>query len=221
MRPRCRRRCGSAGRRPAAGLALQGQGVLLHERLERGHGPGDGTGHGAGGGDAGPDGQRREDRSRCRPCSTPTRCSPRSSRRARGPLVLTPHAGEFARIAGTARCAGLCRPHRGAVVKKGPVTEVAMRAGAQAGGDSAGSRSITAFSEVRSWPGAAAGTCWPGWWAPSWRRPRATASSPPAAGWSGTGRAADALARTRGQVAVTTTQLLDCLPAALLSGHQL
>ena len=129
------------------------------------------------------------------------------------PRVLTPHAGEFARIAGDTSLRDLCGETGATVVLKGPITHVGtaetvyhsffggpvlarggsgdLLAGliggllAQAGAVPRGSGGASATLEA-----AARGVAWHG-------------------------LAADALARAQGQVAVQTTQVLDYLSAAL------
>ncbi len=123
---------------------------------------------------------------------------------ARAPLVLTPHAGEFARIAGKADLRTFARKTKAVVVLKGPVTRVAcdgMVFHSFFGGPvlaRGGSGDLLAGiigSQLALTPedvGAAAcrGVVWHG-------------------------RAADALARAGGAVAVRTTQVLDFLGQAM------
>ena len=123
---------------------------------------------------------------------------------AKTPLVLTPHAGEFARIAGRSALRAYCKKHGAIVALKGPVTRVCdggatyhslfggpvlARGGS---GDLLAGLIGGLLAQTPSDPllAAARGVVWHG-------------------------RAADLLARAHGQTAVATTQLLDFLPAAL------
>lgn len=123
------------------------------------------------------------------------------------PRILTPHAGEYARIASAL-------PSGAVVVRKGPITRIEI-AGAIA---DAGRQAATVYHSFFGGPVLARG-----------------GSGDLLAGLTGTllaqipddplgaaargvvwhGLAADALARAHGPVAVRTTQLLDFLPAAL------
>jgi len=145
---------------------------------------------------------------------------------AKSPLLLTPHAGEFARIAGLAGSyerervevrplaharsyaskvlRAYCRKSRAAVVLKGPVTRV--------------SDGETTYHSLFGGPVLARGGSGDllagligGLLAQTPMDPLLAASR----GVVWHGRAADLLARTYGQTAVTTTQLLDFLPTAL------
>ena len=119
-------------------------------------------------------------------------------------LVLTPHAGEFKRIAGDATLEQFVAETGATVILKGPVTRIAHDATVYhsfyggpvlaRGGSGDLLAGITGCMLAQT-PGdpllaAARGVVWHG-------------------------LAADALARAEGQVAVTTTQVLDFLPAAL------
>lgn len=122
------------------------------------------------------------------------------------PRVLTPHVGEYKRIAGDADLRAFAREVQGAVVLKGNGTRIASGEALYRsffGGpvlSRGGSGDLLAgiigglLARERDIPLAAAqGVAWHG-------------------------LAADALARERGQVAVTTTELLDFLPLALRVG---
>ena len=151
---------------------------------------------------------------------------PELVRARKGPLVLTPHAGEFARIAGPSRSherqrveasplAGargypaadlraFCKKNRATVVLKGPVTRV---------GDG-----TTVYHSFFGGPVLARGGSGDllagligGLLAQTPAEPALAAAR--GAVWHGL--AADGLARAFGQTAVQTTQLLDFLPAAL------
>lgn len=123
---------------------------------------------------------------------------------ARSPLVLTPHAGEFQRIAGEQGLKGYAATAKATVVLKGPVTRIC--AGGTVyhsffggpvlarGGSGDLLAGIVGAQLARSPDDVLGGAC------------RGVA-------WHG--RAADQLARAQGQVAVRTTQVLDFLGAAL------
>jgi hydroxyethylthiazole kinase-like uncharacterized protein yjeF len=125
-------------------------------------------------------------------------------RAARAPLVLTPHAGEFARIAGKTALRAFCRKSRAIVALKGPVTRV--------------SDGLTVYYSFFGGPVLARGGSGDllaglvgGLLAQTPEEPLLAACR----GVVWHGRAADDLARAHGQTAVQTTQLLDFLPAAL------
>ena len=131
---------------------------------------------------------------------------PEIVRAAKTPLVLTPHAGEFARIAGKLALRAFSRKTRATVVLKGPVTQV-----------SDGATVYHGFSGgpvlARGGSGDLLAGLIGGLLAQTPREPVLAACR----GVLWHGRAADLLARTHGQTAVQTTQLLDYLPAALRS----
>ncbi len=120
------------------------------------------------------------------------------------PRILTPHAGEFARLAGERSLADFSRETNAVTVLKGPLTRIA------AAGD--------VFLSLSGGPVLArggsgdllAGMCG-ALLAVNPADPLQAAAQ--AAVWHG--RAADVLARERGQVAVRITELLDFLPSAL------
>ncbi len=129
---------------------------------------------------------------------------PEIVRAAKPPLVLTPHAGEYARIAGSAGLGAYCRTSKATVILKGPVTRICDGAAiyhsffggpvlARGGsGDLLAGLTGGLLAQTPTQPllAAARGAVWHG-------------------------IAADLLARAHGQTAVQTTQLLDFLAAAL------
>jgi NAD(P)H-hydrate epimerase len=134
------------------------------------------------------------------------------------PFVCTPHAGEFQRIAGGADLRDFCATTGAVVVLKGPVTQVAGRAGLRPAEDGQSKTGPTIYYSLFGGPVLARGgsgdilagliggllaqkpedpllaACWGVVWH---------------------GRAADLLARTRGQVTVETLELLGQLGPAL------
>jgi NAD(P)H-hydrate epimerase len=135
---------------------------------------------------------------------------------AGAPLVLTPHAGEFARIAGGMDLRTFAADSGAAIVKKGPMTAVAMRAGA----DEPDSDKMPVFHSFYGGPVLSRGGSGDILSGMVGSQLAQTPSDRLLAACRGViwhGRAADVLARTRGQTAVTTTELLDFLPAALRS----
>ena len=130
-------------------------------------------------------------------------------RAARSPLVLTPHAGEFARIAGRTGLRAYCAGTGATVVLKGPVTRVATKAPKAAN---------PVFHSFFGGPVLARGGSGDilaglvgGLLAQTPDRPLLAACR----GVTWHGLAADALARKHGQTSVHTTQLLDFLPEVL------
>ncbi len=125
-------------------------------------------------------------------------------RTGKSPRVLTPHAGEFQRISGGAALPAFAADTGATVVLKGPITRISdgrttwhsffggpVLARGGSGDVLAGLIGGQLAQTPEDLPGAAArGVVWHG-------------------------RAADLLARAHGQVAVTTTQLLDYLPEVL------
>jgi NAD(P)H-hydrate epimerase len=139
------------------------------------------------------------------------------------PRVLTPHAGEFARIAGGASLRGLCQETGATVVLKGPITRIGTAEAVYHsffGGPvlaRGGSGDVLAglIGGLLAQAGVGAE-----------RRPVPHGSGSASATLLAAARgvvwhdlAADALARAQGQVAVQTTQLLDHLSAALRACH--
>jgi len=119
-------------------------------------------------------------------------------------LVLTPHAGEFARVAGKANLQAYARRTRATVVLKGAITRI-----------SDGEAVYHSFSGgpvlARGGSGDLLAGLIGGLLAQSPKNPLLAA----ARGVIWHGMAADLLARAHGQTAVQTTQLLDFLPVAL------
>lgn len=120
--------------------------------------------------------------------------------------VLTPHAGEFARIAGELALPDFCRTARAVTILKGPLPCI--------------SDGTTVFHSCGGGPVLARGGSGDvlaglagGLLAQTPQDSLGAACR--AVAWQG--RAADLLARARGQVAVQTTQILDFLPEVLRS----
>ena len=130
-------------------------------------------------------------------------------REARSRLVLTPHAGEFARIAGRTGLKAYCSRTGATVVLKGPVTKVAAK------GRSAANPVFHSFFGgpvlARGGSGDILAGLVGGLLAQTPDRPLLAACR----GVLWHGLAADALARRYGQASVHTTQLLDFLPDVL------
>lgn len=134
----------------------------------------------------------------------------------KGPLVVTPHAGEFARIAGGADERTFVAETGVTLVLKGPVTRVVGLANSEAANSPA--RAVTAHHSFFGGPVLARGGSGDllagligGLLAQTPQEPLLAAAR--GAVWHGL--AADLLARTHGQAAVQVSQLLDFLPAAL------
>ncbi len=128
----------------------------------------------------------------------------------KAPRVLTPHAGEFARIASAT--------HENAVfVRKGPVTRIASSAGLRPAQKGRSETGVTYYSLAggpvlaRGGSGDLLAGLIGGLLAQTPSEPLLAASR--GALWHGL--AADALARAHGQTAVATTQLLDFLSPVL------
>ena len=123
---------------------------------------------------------------------------------AKTQLVLTPHAGEFARIAGKTELRAFCRKSCAIIALKGPVTRV-----------SDGTEVYHSFFGgpvlARGGSGDLLAGLVGGLLAQTPKEPLLAACR----GVAWHGLAADYLVRTHGQTAVQTTQLLDYLPAAL------
>lgn len=123
---------------------------------------------------------------------------------ANGQLVLTPHAGEFLRIAGTKELRSFAAERNAVVVLKGPITRVSD--GANVAHSFFGGPVLARGGSGDLLAGVIG----------------AQLAASPADPWGATcrgvawhGLAADALARARGAVAVRTTDLLDFLSPAL------
>lgn len=125
-------------------------------------------------------------------------------RAGRTPRILTPHAGEFARIAEGKTPGALATELNATVVLKGPVTRVCD--GTTVGHSFFGGPVLSRGGSGDLLAGLTGGLL------------AQTPQDPALAAARGVvwhGRAADLLARAHGAVAVNTTQLLDYLPAAL------
>jgi ADP-dependent NAD(P)H-hydrate dehydratase / NAD(P)H-hydrate epimerase len=135
---------------------------------------------------------------------------PEIVRAGAAPRIVTPHAGEFARISGGGDVRAFVADSGATVVLKGPVTRVCGR-------EAAGSAPVVYHSFfggpvlARGGSGDVLAGMIGGLLAQAPGEPLLSA----ARGVVWHGLAADLLARERGQLAVTTTQLLDFLPAAL------
>lgn len=125
----------------------------------------------------------------------------------KAPCVLTPHAGEFARIAGTAELPAYAKETGATVVLKGSPTRIA-------GGDG---RVYHSFFGGPVLARGGSGDLLAGLIGGQLAQHPAEPLLAAARGVVWHGLAADALARTHGPVAVQTTQLLDFLPGALRS----
>lgn len=134
---------------------------------------------------------------------------------ARGPLVVTPHAGEYERISGDADLGEFARARGLTVVLKGPVTRIAS--GAAEAGRAADGRPVVYHScfggpvLARGGSGDLLAGLIAGLLAGTPGQPELAA----ARGVVWHGMAADRLARSRGQVAIATTELLDHLAPVL------
>jgi NAD(P)H-hydrate epimerase len=131
---------------------------------------------------------------------------------ALAPLVLTPHAGEYARIGGGDNLPGFCTESRAVVVLKGPITRICQGSPATVYYSPYGGPVLARGGSGDLLAGLVGGLLAQ---APS--EPLLSACR--GAVWHG--MAADALARARGQTAVTSPELLEFLPAVLRSGGML
>ncbi|HEY3755143.1 MAG TPA: bifunctional ADP-dependent NAD(P)H-hydrate dehydratase/NAD(P)H-hydrate epimerase [Opitutaceae bacterium] len=148
-----------------------------------------------------------------------------------GPLLLTPHAGEFERIAGKASLREFCAKSGATVVLKGPVTRICSGEAPGRGKRAATTGHLPVFHSFFGGPilarggsgdvlaGLAAGQLamlaaaeTAGSDADAHGHPTLTAACR-AAAWHG--MAADALARHAGQTSATVTGLIDRLPEVL------
>jgi NAD(P)H-hydrate epimerase len=134
---------------------------------------------------------------------------PQIVRAGRAPRILTPHAGEFERIAGGATQRSLCSTLKACIVLKGPVTRISD--GGAVYHSFFGGPVLARGGSGDILAGLAGGLL-----AQSPGEPLAAACR--AAVWHA--MAADHLARSQGQAAVRTLQLLDFLSAALRESHQ-
>lgn len=129
---------------------------------------------------------------------------PEVVRAARTPLVLTPHAGEFARLAGTKTLGDYAAETGATVVLKGPITRIA--------------KDRKVFHSFFGGPVLARGGSGDLLAGLIGSQLAQTPDDPLAAVCRGVvwhGRAADELARSQGSAAVRITELLDFLPAVL------
>ena len=142
-------------------------------------------------------------------------------RAAKTPLIVTPHAGEFARIAGADTLEEYAAKTNLVVVLKGPLTRIAggeseikeMESGSTKG-------SAAVYHSLFGGPVLArggSGDILAGMIGGLLAQAPADPLMAAAKGTVWHGIAADLLARTHGQVAVNTTQLVDFLPAVLRS----
>jgi NAD(P)H-hydrate epimerase len=134
------------------------------------------------------------------------------------PFIVTPHAGEFQRIAGGAGLREFCKATGAVVVLKGPVTQIASRAGLRPAEDSQSKTGPTIFYSLFGGPVLARGGSGDilagligGLLAQKPDDPLLAACR----GVVWHGRAADLLARTHGQVTVETSELLGQLGPAV------
>ena len=136
----------------------------------------------------------------------------------RSRLILTPHEGEFQRIAESVTLRRYAEATRATVVLKGPITRICGRSSAGKGGAGAGAEPPVYYSLfggpvlARGGSGDLLAGLIGGLVA---QRPDDLLLAA-AQGTVWHGMAADRLARSRGQIAVTTTQLLGFLSDALL-----
>ena len=131
---------------------------------------------------------------------------------AKAPLVLTPHAGEFSRIAGPLDIRAFAADSGAAIVKKGPVTEITMGEKRTAAAD------LEVYHSFFGGPVLArggSGDILAGLISGLLAQTPEDRLLAACRGVIWHGRAADSLARSRGQTAVTTTDLLDHLAPAL------
>jgi NAD(P)H-hydrate epimerase len=129
---------------------------------------------------------------------------PEIVRAGSAPRILTPHAGEFARIAGAATLLDFSREAKAVTVLKGPLTRICN--GAAVYHSLHGGPVLARGGSGDILAGLIAGLL-------AQKPAEPLASACRGAFWHGL--AADLLARTNGQVAVQTTQVLDFLAAAL------
>lgn len=142
---------------------------------------------------------------------------PEVARAGASTRIVTPHAGEFSRIAGGATLRDFVSQSGATVVLKGPVTRVASAAHRGTGANDPAGGPVVYHSFfggpvlARGGSGDLLAGLIGGLLAQTPVDPLLAA----ARGVVWHGRAADLLARTHGQVAVSVTQLLDFLPEAL------
>jgi NAD(P)H-hydrate epimerase len=144
---------------------------------------------------------------------------PEIIKEAKTPMIVTPHAGEFARIAQAATIEEFAATTGIVVVLKAPVTRIASsESEASASKDGQHVREVTTYHSLFGGPVLARGGSGDllagiigGLLAQAPTEPLLAA----ARGTVWHGVAADLLARSLGQVAVNTTQLIDFMSAAL------
>ena len=135
---------------------------------------------------------------------------------AQSPLVLTPHAGEFRRIAGSVTLEDFALRTGAVVVLKGPMTRIAGRSGAL--GSETGETTLPVFHSLFGGPVLArggSGDLLAGLIGGILARPGGDPLQAAAQGTVWHGLAADRLAQRFGQVAIRTTLLLELLPEVL------
>jgi len=132
---------------------------------------------------------------------------PEVLRAARTPLVLTPHGGEFARIAGGVKLADFSAATKATVVLKGPVTRIA-----------AGGVVYHSFFGGPVLARGGSGDLLAGLIGAQLARTPADPVGAACRGVAWHGLAADALARAKGSTAVRTTQVLNYLGPVLRDG---
>lgn len=142
-------------------------------------------------------------------------------RAAKTPLIVTPHAGEFARIAGSDTIDEYVAKSDVVVVLKGPVTRISGgKSETMQAGSGSKMRAPTVYHSLFGGPVLArggSGDVLAGMIGGLLAQAPADRLLAAARGTVWHGMAADLLARAHGQVAVNTTQLIDFLPPALRS----
>lgn len=136
---------------------------------------------------------------------------PEIVREAKGPIVVTPHAGEFTRLAGDATLEAFAAASGATVVLKGPITRIAAGPRGSIG-------DVITYHSLWGGPVLSRGGSGDVLAGLIGGQLAQTPSEPLRAAARGVvwhGRAADALARAHGEVAVNVTQLLDFLRPAL------
>ncbi|MEO7598149.1 MAG: NAD(P)H-hydrate dehydratase [Opitutus sp.] len=134
---------------------------------------------------------------------------------SRAPLVLTPHAGEFERISGTLSLNEFTAKTGAVVVKKGPVTEIAGGGSSISGEPSECDVTYASFFGGPVLARGGSGDLLAGLIGGLLAQTPADRLLAAARGAVWHGLAADLLARSHGQVAVKTTQLVEFLPVVL------
>ncbi|MBX3749672.1 MAG: NAD(P)H-hydrate dehydratase [Opitutaceae bacterium] len=129
---------------------------------------------------------------------------PEIIRAAKTPLILTPHAGEFARIAGDRSLPDYAATTKATVVLKGPVTRIAI-----------GAATIHSFFGGPVLARGGSGDLLAGLIGAQLAQTPADPAGAASRGVAWHGLAADALARAKGSTAVRTTQVLGYLGVVL------